>query len=835
MSRLPSSARVVVIGAGIVGNSLACHLARLGWTEIVQLDKGPLPNPGGSTGHASNFIFPVDHSREMTALTLDSVRQYEALDVFTQPGGIEVARTEERMEELRRRMASAKAWGIEGVRLVTPAEVSELVPFLDESVIVGGFYTEGVGVVDSLRAGTLMREEAQASGALTVVPNVEVTGIDSERGRVSRVRTADGDIEVDTVVIACGVWSPLLARMAGATIPLTPAIHQMIDIGPVPRFAGATKGIEFPIVRDMDTNMYERQDGTGLEIGSYAHRPILHDPSEIPSIEEAALSPTEFPFTEDDFALQMEHALELMPEIVGDESVGIKYAINGLLSLTPDTLPLLGETPEVKGLWSAAAVWVKEGPGVGRAVAEWMTHGDSEIDLQSSDIARFYDCQKTREHVRARASEAFNKTYGIVHPGEQWASDRNVRLPPFHAREQALGAVFFETAGWERPHWYESNAELVSEYGLDGRPAEWDARWWSPIINAEHLAMRDRAAIFDLSAFCIFDVAGPGALATVQEVAMRQMDVPVGRVVYTPLLTPNGGFKSDLTIMRLGDERFRVVTGGLHGMADLKWVADHARPDATVTDLTSAWTTLGLWGPRARDILSSLTDADVSHEGFPFARCRDIEVGPVQVLASRISYVGDLGWELHVPIEQGARLWDAVWEAGEPHGIIPAGIGVYGTTGRIEKGYRAFGFELDAEYDVVEADMAWGKVKDQDFVGKQAHVRHRASDPAAIMCTLTVDDHTSAAGVPRYMLGREPIVTRDGEPLIDAKGRRSFVTTAGSAPSVGKYVLMAYLPPEHAVEGTELAVEYMAERYPVTVAVAGSRPIFDPENTRIRS
>jgi glycine cleavage system aminomethyltransferase T/glycine/D-amino acid oxidase-like deaminating enzyme len=835
MSRLPSSARAVVIGAGIVGNSLACHLARQGWTDILQIDKGPLPNPGGSTGHASNFIFPVDHSREMTALTEDSVRQYKALDVYTRSGGIEVARNDERMEELRRRMASAKAWGVEGVRLVTPAEIKELVPYIDESVIVGGFYTEDVGVVDSLRAGTLMREEAQQSGALTVAANVEVTGIDVERGRVRRIRTTEGDVEAETIVIACGVWSPLLARMAGASIPLTPAIHQMIDIGPVPRFAGTSKAIEFPIVRDMDTNMYERQDGTGLEIGSYAHRPILHDPSEIPSIEQAALSPTEFPFTEDDFALQMEQALELMPEIVGDESVGIKYAINGLLSLTPDALPLLGETPEVKGLWSAAAVWVKEGPGVGRAVAEWMTHGESEIDLQSSDIARFYGCQKTPAHVRARAAEGFNKTYGIVHPSEQWASDRDVRLPPFHAREKELGAVFFETAGWERPHWYESNAKLVEEYGVNGREAEWDARWWSPIINAEHLAMRDRVAMFDLSAFCIFDVAGPGALATVQQVAMRQMDVPIGRGVYTPLLTPGGGFRSDLTIMRLADDVFRFVTGGLHGMADLKWVRDHAVDGATVTDLTSACVTLGLWGPRARDVLSSLTADDVSHEGFPFARCRDLELGPVRVLASRISYVGDLGWELHVPIEQGARLWDLVWEAGEPHGIIPAGIGVYGTTGRLEKGYRAFGFELDGEYDVVEADMAWGKVKDQDFVGKEAHVRQRESDPAAIMCTLTVDDHMSSSGVARYMLGREPIVTRDGEPLIDAKGRRSFVTTAGSAPSVGKYILMAYLPPEHAVDGGELAVEYMNERFPVTVAVAGSRSIFDPDNTRIRS
>jgi glycine cleavage system aminomethyltransferase T/glycine/D-amino acid oxidase-like deaminating enzyme len=834
---LPATARAVVIGAGIVGNSVAYHLARLGWTELVQLDKGPLPNPGGSTGHASNFIFPVDHSREMTALTADSVRQYDELGVLTVPGGIEVARTEERMEELRRRMSSAASWGVEGVSLLTPAEVKELVPFIDETRIIGGFYSKGVGVVDSLRAGTLMRERAQEMGALTVAANTEVLGIDVERGRVRRVRTTRGDVETEIVVVCCGVWSPRIARMAGASIPLTPAVHQMIDIGPVPRFANAKASIEFPIVRDMDTNMYERQDGGGLEVGSYAHRPILHDPDEIPSVEEAALSPTEFPFTEDDFVQQMEHALELMPEIVGDESVGIKYAINGLLSLTPDGLPVLGETSEVKGLWSGAAVWVKEGPGVGRALAEWMVHGQPEIDLQTSDIARFYEHQKTVEHIKARASEHFNKTYGIVHPAEQWASNRNVRLSPFHARERELGAVFYEAVGWERPQWYESNADLVEEYGVAGREAEWDARWWSPIINAEHLAMRDRAAMFDLTAFCVFDILGPGALECVQTVSMRQMDVPLGKVVYTPVLTPLGTFRSDLTVMRLGDEHFRVVTGGAHGMADFKWYRDHLPADgsAQIVDLTAGWCTLGVWGPRARDIVASTTSDDVSHEGFPFATCRTIEMGPLRVLASRISYVGDLGWELYVPIEQGARLWDMVAEAGAPHGIVPAGIGVYATTGRLEKCYRAFGFELDGEYDVVEAGMAWGKVKDQDFVGREAHLRHRESDPAAVLCTLTVDDHTAAAGRKRYMLGGEPILTRDGAPLVDGKGRRSFVTSAGAGPSVGKHILMSYLPPEHANVGEQLAVLYMGERFPVTVAVAGSTPLFDSNNERVRA
>src|SRR5579871_2839343 len=643
-SSFPSRAKAVVIGAGIVGNSVAHHLAELGWRDLVLLDKGPLPNPGGSTGHASNFIFPVDHSKEMTALTLDSLRQYGELGVLTTCGGIEVARTQERMQELARRMSSAAAWGIEDVRMVTPAEIREMVPYVDESILVGGFYTPSVGVVDSLRAGTLMREKSQADGALSVFANTEIHGIDVAHGKVTGVRTSRGDIEAETVVIACGVWSPKLARMAGASIPLTPAVHQMIDVGPVPRFAGAKAHIEYPIVRDMDTNMYERQDGSGLEIGSYAHRPILHDPEEIPSNEEAALSPTELPFTQEDFEQQMEDALELIPEVLNDESVGIKYAINGLLSLTPDGLPLLGETPEVKGLWSAAAVWVKEGPGVGRAMAEWMVNGESEIDLQSSDIAQFYEVQKSRAHVRARAAEGFNKTYGIVHPAEQWESNRRVRLSPYYERERDLGAVFFEAAAWERPQWYESNAGLLEEYGdrINRREAEWESRWWSPIINAEHLAMRDRAAIIDLSAFCIFDVTGPGALDAVQAIAMRQLDVAVGRVVYTPVLTPNGGFKADLTIMRLEESCFRVVTGGANGMSDLKWYANALPADgsAQITDLTSAWTTLGLWGPRARDILQSLTRDDVSHEGFGFASCRTIELDSLRVLASRISYVG---------------------------------------------------------------------------------------------------------------------------------------------------------------------------------------------------
>ncbi|MGH3517635.1 MAG: GcvT family protein [Haloechinothrix sp.] len=839
MNSLPSRADVVIIGAGIVGNSLTYHLADQGWRDIVLLDKGPLPDPGGSTGHASNFIFPVDHSKELTALTLDSMRQYEKFGTITTSGGIEIARKQERVEELERRMASATAWGIPA-ELISPERVAELLPFVDPSIILAGFWTPSVAVVDPLQTGALMREQAVAQGALTISANTEVTGIRTERGRVAGVCTDRGDVETDTVVIACGVWSPRIARMAGARIPLTPAVHQMIDVGPIPEFAATGTEIAYPIIRDMDTLMYERQSGADLEIGSYAHRPILHEPDDIPSIEAAALSPTQLPFTDTDFDPQLEDALELFGQILNTPGAGVRHAINGLLSLTPDGSPILGETPEVKGLWSAAAVWIKEGPGVGRMVAEWMTTGTPEIDLHSADIARFYPHQRTPQHVRARTSEGFNKTYGIVHPREQWASNRRQRLSPFYAREQELGAEFFEVGGWERPQWYESNRGLLEEFDVSERPHEWDGRWWSPIINAEHLAMRERAAMIDLTAFAQFDVSGPGALDYLQRLTVAQMDRPAGRLIYTPVLAANGGFRSDLTVVRLGEQEFRIITGGADGARDRKWFTDHLPDDGSVAfaDVTSAVCTLGLWGPLARDILCTATVSssdDLSDVAFGFGTARPITVGTVPVLALRVSYVGDLGWELHAPFEQGLRLWDTIAEAGGPFGIVPAGIGVYGTTGRLEKGYRLMGAELESEYDPIEAGLALPKVKTADFIGKGPYLAARDTETAAALCTLTVDDHTSADGIARYPQGGEPIVTADGERIVDRKGRGSYVTSAGSAPSLGAYLLMAYLPPEHAVEGTRLAVQYMGERYPVTVARVGRTPLFDPDDTRMKA
>ncbi len=840
MTDFPTRTDVVVIGAGIVGNCLVGHLSRLGWTDIVQVDKGPLPNPGGSTGHASNFIFPTDHGKEIATLTLESQRQYEELGVQVSPGGIEVARTEERMEELRRRMTSAKAWGIEA-ELLTPAQVKELVPFIEEDVILGGFHSPTTSVVDSLRAGTLLRDEAREAGHLQVFPNTEVLDVETEPvdhgpPRVTAVVTDRGRIEADHVVIACGVWSPRIAEMAGATIPLTPAVHQMADVGPIEVLQATETEIAFPIVRDMDTFMYERQAAGSMEVGSYAHRPIFHRPDEIPSNDEAALTPTEMPFTQEDFDDQLEDALELMPSIL--ETAEIRYAINGLLSLTPDAGPLLGETVEVANLWSAAAVWIKEGPGVGQLMAEWMTYGHPHIvDPHGSDIARFYDHERSEHHVLERCAEHFNKTYGIVHPREQFETDRVMNVSPFYPREVDHGAVFFDARGWERPQWYEGNADLVEHYGVEDREVEWDRRWWSPIINAEHLHLRDKVAMVDLTAFQQFDVSGPGVVDYVETMFVNKCDQPVGSSIYTPVLAPNGGFRSDLTVLRLAEDTFRIITGAFDGARDAYWFRKHLPRDGSVTftDMTSATCTIGVWGPDAPAMVAKVCEADLSPEAFPYAKVQQTRIAGIPVTMFRISYVGDTGWEITTSTEHGLRLWDTLAEAGEEFDVRPAGIGVYGTTGRLEKGYRLMGAELESEYTPVEAGLARPKVKAHDFIGKEPYLAAREEEPAAILCTLTMDDHTDAQGRKRFPTGgSEPILTLDGERIVDSKGRVSIVTSAGMGPSVGAYLLMAYLPPEHAVNGTKLQVMYMNETFPVTVAEAGSTPLFDPTNDRLK-
>ena len=840
MSNFPTTARCVVIGAGIVGNCLVGHLSDMGWDDIVLIDKGPLPNPGGSTGHASNFIFPVDHSKEIVDLTLESQRQYGALGMQNTCGGVEVARSEERMEEFRRRMTSAKCWGIES-SLMTPAEVKELVPFINEEVILGGFYTPSVSAVDSLETGTQMRKRAQEAGHLKVLTNTEVLDIEttetSHGKAISAVVTEDGTISCETVVIASGVWSPKLAAMAGATIPLTPAVHQMADVGPFDVLVETNQELAYPIVRDMDTFCYERQSSGSMEVGSYGHRPILHRVDDIPSNDEAALSPTEMPFTPDDFDQQMEEAIELM-DFLGDGE--IKYAINGLLSLTPDANPILGPTVEVENLWAAAAVWVKEGPGVGKLLAEWMTYGYPELtDPHGTDVSRFYPQQRNVNHIEARADEHFNKTYGIVHPREQWKSRRNITVGPVKSRTDDLGAFYFEAGGWERPHWYQSNSDLLANYEVPQRTHEWDERWWSPLSDAEHLHMRDNAGLVDLSAFQIFEASGIGALEFVEKMVVNKCDVPVGKSIYTPVLNESGGFRSDLTIVRLQENLFRIITGAFDGARDEYWFRSHLPADASVNleNKTNAICTFGVWGPKAVALLSSVTESKLDQDNFPYGTSQSLLVEGLPVDMLRISYVGDAGFEIYTGTQHGLALWDALWEAGKDYDLRPIGAAVYGTSGRLEKGYRLMGSELENEYNPVEAGLDRNKVKAADFIGKTAYEKARAIKPVAQLCALTMDSNKCSAGYERFPTGsgNEPILTLDGDRILDDKGRISRVTTAGSAPSIGKYVLLAYLPIDKCIPGTALQVLYQNELYPITVAAAGRNlSLYDSEDARMR-
>jgi glycine cleavage system aminomethyltransferase T len=543
------------------------------------------------------------------------------------------------------------------------------------------------------------------------------------------------------------------------------------------------------------------------------------------------------PFTQDDFDEQLEDALEIMGDIL--ETAEIRYAINGLLSLTPDAMPVLGETVEVANLWSAAAVWIKEGPGIAQLIAEWMTYGYPHMcDPHGSDIARLYPHERSESHINARCAEHFNKTYGIVHPREQWASRRGLKRSPFFAREEALGAVFYDARGWERPQWYESNADLVERYGVADRPHEWDRRWWSPIINAEHLHLREKVGMVDLTAFQVFEVTGPGVVDYMQRMTVNSVDVAVGRSVYTPVLTEHGGFRSDLTVLRLDTDRYRIVTGAFDGGRDEYWFRRNLPGDGSVQfeNRTSGLTTIGVWGPDARRVVERAAEGDVSDEAIPYGSVRDVLIAGVPCTLFRISYVGDLGFEIYTSMEYGLRVWDALAEAGSDFDIRPVGIGVYGTTGRLEKGYRLMGAELESEYTPVEAGLARPRVKSADFIGKEAYVAAREEEPAAILCTLTMDSHEDASGTRRYPTGgNEPILTLDGDRIVDAKGRVSRVTSAGAGPSLGVYLLLAYLTPDHAVEGTKLQVMYMNECFPVTVVRVGSQPLFDPDDSRMKS
>ncbi|MFJ2394023.1 FAD-dependent oxidoreductase [Streptomyces sp. NPDC087843] len=816
MSSTPATRpRVVVIGAGIVGCSLADELTARGWTDVTVLDQGPLPAPGGSTSHAPGLVFQTSPSRTLTAFARYTVEKFTSLQVdgvpcFDPVGGLELATTPERLADLHRRAGYAAAWGVRG-EIVSAARCGQLWPLIDRSVVLGGFHTPDDGLARAVPAARAQMERATARGA-RFLDRHTVVGIEREGGRVTAVVTDRGAFPADHVVSAAGFWGPVIGRMAGVDVPLQPLAHQYAKTKRLPEPADATAEASKPILRFQDRDLYFREHTDRIGIGSYAHRPLPVDPFGVLPYDEARANdmamPSSYPFTEEDWAPSWEDCRWLLPALRGTE---IEEGFNGVFSFTPDGMPVLGESRALRGFWLAEAVWVTHSAGVAKAVAEWMVDGRASLDLHECDLTRFEDAQRSPSYVRERGARQFVEVYDVLHPLQPMEDPRPLRVSPFHARQQELGAYFLEGGGWERPHWYETNAPLVDGLELPARDA-WSARYWSPIAAAEAKATRERVALYDMTPLRRLEVTGAGALDFLQRMTSNNLRKKPGSVTYTLLLDATGGIRSDLTVARLAPDRFQV---GANSPADLDWLTRHAPGDVHIRDITSGTCCVGVWGPLARDLVQPLTRDDFSHEGFGYFRAKETYLGHVPVTAMRLSYVGELGWELYTTADLGLRLWDTLWEAGQPHGVVAAGRSAFNSL-RLEKGYRAWGTDMTDEHNPFEAGVGFAVRMDKDgFVGQEALQGLATAEPARRLTALLLDDPASV------VLGKEPVHV-DGAPA-------GYVTSASYGYTLGRCVAYAWLPALPA--GTAVHIEYFGAKVPATVA---DEPLFDPKMTRIR-
>ncbi|PJN40347.1 sarcosine dehydrogenase [Streptomyces sp. CB02959] len=812
----PADARVVVIGAGIVGCSLADELTARGWRRVTVLDQGPLPAPGGSTSHAPGLVFQTGPSKTMTEFAAYTVRKFGSLDVdglpcFNPVGGLEVATTEARWADLHRKAGLAASWGVRG-ELVDPQQCKKLWPMLDERMLHGGFHTPDDGLARALLACRAQRARAERRGARFLARHT-VTGIERAAGRVTGVVTDRGAFPADHVVSAAGFWGPVIGALAGVDVPLLPLAHQYATTAPLPELDGANDPrteAGRPILRFQDRDLYFREHTDRIGIGSYAHRPMPVDPFTVPAFDDAPVMPSSLPFTEEDFAPSWQDSVELLPALGASR---VADGFNGVFSFTPDGMPLLGETRALRGFWLAEAVWVTHSAGVAKAVAEWMTDGRPATDVHECDLTRFEDAQRSPAYTQERGAQNFIEVYDVIHPLQPMAQPRPLRTSPFYPRQQELGAYFLEAGGWERPHWYEANAPLAEGLRLPERDA-WSARHWSPIAAAEAAATRERVALYDMTPLRRLEVTGPGALAFLQRMTTNQLAKKPGSVTYTLLLDEAGGIRSDLTVARLAPDRFQV---GANSGADLDWLLRHAPDDVGVRDITSGTCCIGVWGPLARDLVQPLTRDDFSHGAFGYFKAKQTYLGHVPVTALRLSYVGELGWELYTTADLGLRLWDTLWEAGREHGVIAAGRSAFNSL-RLEKGYRSWGHDMTTEHHPYEAGLGFAvRPAKGDFLGRAALAGRSEETAARKLTCLTLDD--PAANV----LGKEPVLV-DGAPA-------GYVTSAAYGYTLGRTVAYAWLPAAAAVPGTAVHIAYFGEKIAATVA---QEPLFDPQMTRIR-
>ena len=861
-SKFPQEADVVIVGVGgIVGSMLAYWLAELGQKNIVGLEKSTIiPSDIASTAHASDFVYNTTHDKLGCWTTAFSRKFYEDNGFFLKKGGLEICRKDddERWEELKRKVASGKAFGT-NVKLISAAEAVEKFPLLQEDSMRGAMWDPDAGLVvpRSQEVVNFAVEHAKEKGALKTFTNTPATDFVIEDSRIVGVKTEKGTIKTNKVVIASGIWGPLMGDKAGVGVPLMPVEHPLLFFGPYEEIQDTEEMLVYPLLRDQGNSAYVRDTGKFhggmLEWGYYEDKnPRLVDPEDIGNPDKTMLSDSMRYLELEEIAEPLEKAFETTP-ILSELGWDEKSSFNGLLSVTADAGSLIGESPEVRGFWLCEAVWVKDGPGCARLCAESMVNGKTQVDMHSFDISRFYPHQKERDYVKTRAFENSQTIYTpAVHPREPYITQREIFVSPFYEREKELGGHFEnEVAGWERALAYNSNREKLSKYlkEVPLRENEWDTRHVPyDVANAEHLAMSDSLGMINLSHFPIMDIKGPDAERMLEYLSVAKVggNTPEGKVVYTNFLEEDGGVHADLTISRLASDSYRVVTGGADGNRD--WVTlrnyrDDNGLNADINIRTHDIATIGLWGPKAVNALGNFIDpSEIDISNFPFVTAKNLTLNllggkKVDVWAARISYVGESGWEIYFNNnkEDGLAIYDSLLEVG----VVPVGIETYANSRRLEKSFRLQGADLETEYTAIEAAIQRPLVKEADFHGKAAHLSQREEDPCAILCTMTLDN-LNVSGSTRYPVGTAPIIDpATGEVPIDSKGRRSYTTGMSYCPSLKKFVVMGYLPKEIAVQGKSLLIEYFDEGgdglYPMTVQIVGKGSLYDPTNERVRA
>lgn len=822
-SPLPAQARVVIIGGGVIGCSIAYHLAKLGWRDIVLLERKQLTS--GTTWHAAGLIGQLRATQNMTKLAKYSQELYGSLEAetglatgFKRVGSISVALNDARLEELLRGASMARSFGVD-VEVITPSEAGRRHPLLDTAGVTGAVYLPKDGQADPGNIALALAKGARQLGA-TILEGVEVTAIRQKEGRVTGVETGQGVVASDIVVNAAGMWGRQVGALAGVAVPLQACEHFYIVTEPVP---GLPRHL--PVLRVPDECAYYKEDAGKLLVGAF-------EPNAKPWAVDGI--PRDFCFDQlpDDvahFAPILERAVGRLP-VLG--TVGVRTFFNGPESFTHDNRYLLGEAPELTGFYLACgfnSVGIQSAGGAGKALAEWIVGGEAPFDLWDVDIRRTLPYQATRTFITARVRETLGLLYADHFPHRQFATARGVRHTPFFEQLKAHGACFGETAGWERAHWFLPPEEVergcVPEYRFG-----WDRQPWFAHVAAEHRAVREQAGLLDLSAFGKIRIEGPDAQDLLQRVCANDAAVPAGRTVYTQWLNRRGGIEADVTLARLSESVFLVITSAATTRRDLAWLRRACPPQArvTLTDVTSGEACLGLMGPNARTILQQVTTADLGNAAFPFGAVRDIELGMAHVRAHRVSYVGELGYEIYVATEFARHVFEVLAEAGAAEGLRLAGVNAMDSL-RLEKAYRHFGHDIGEEDHVLEAGLGFAVKVDKargrfgDFIGRDAVLRKRDTGLTRRLLQFKLTD-------PRPLLYHTEPILKDGQVA-------GYLTSGGYGHTLGAAIGLGYV----ACAADEPVQELLAARYAIEVAgarcaaTASLRPMVDPAGARLRS